>query len=134
MPLTMVSIVNNDLSSMATIEESGRRQALGAGQSLRGGPAAVMESAAAVNYGVGVVHRNQVTDSVRKGRVSVTAADVGDTRVVTDRVGGQVVGQYVDMTGGVSLQAAASGGGGDGITVVEALEAAALSVGDKPVD
>ncbi|CAL1355207.1 unnamed protein product [Linum trigynum] len=67
MPLTMVSIVNNDLSSMATMEESGHRQALGAGQSLRGGPAAVMESAATVNYGVGVVHRNQVTDSVRKG-------------------------------------------------------------------
>ncbi|CAL1411130.1 unnamed protein product [Linum trigynum] len=89
-----------------------------------------MEFVAAINYGIGIVHRNQVTDSVREGEVSVTATNVSGTRVVTDIV----VGQYVDTTGGVSLQAAASGGGGNGITVGEALEAAALSVGDKPVD
>ncbi|CAI0574779.1 unnamed protein product [Linum tenue] len=82
-----------------------------------------MESAAAVNYGVGAVHRNQVT-----------ATDVGGTRVVTKRIVVQVVGKYVDPKGGVPLPAGASGGGSDGITVGEALEAVALSVGDKPVD
>ncbi|CAI0400751.1 unnamed protein product [Linum tenue] len=115
--------------------QAAESRALGAGQSLRGGPAAVMESAAAVNYGAGAVHGNQVTDAVREGGVSVTATDVGGTRIVTERVAGQVVGQYVDPTGGVPLQVAATGGGGgDGITVGDALEAAALSVGDKPVD
>ncbi|CAN1131913.1 Late embryogenesis abundant protein 31 [Linum perenne] len=102
------------------------------GRTPRSGPGAVMGSAATVNYDAGAVDRDQITDSVRDHGVSVSADDVGGARVVTESVAGQVVGQYVDLTAGAGE--VGTEGGGDGITVGEALEAAALSVGDKPVD
>ncbi|CAN1271012.1 Late embryogenesis abundant protein 31 [Linum perenne] len=91
------------------------------GRTPRSGPGAVMGSAATVNYDAGAVDRNQITDSVRDHGVSVSADDVGGARVVTESVAADA--------GEVGTE-----GGGDGITVGEALEAAALSVGDKPVD
>ncbi|CAN0830434.1 Late embryogenesis abundant protein 31 [Linum grandiflorum] len=101
------------------------------GRTPRSGPGAVMGSAATVNYHAGAVDRNQTTDSVRDQGVSVSVADVAGVSVVTETVAGQVVGQYVDPTGGAED---VGRGGEDGITVGEALEAAALSVGEKPVD
>ncbi|XP_015891517.2 late embryogenesis abundant protein D-34 [Ziziphus jujuba] len=102
------------------------------GKTQRGGPAAVMQSAANINEQAGVVSHNQATDVARNQGVSVSEVDVGGNRFVREDVGGQVVGEYVEphmttrSTGAVLDRNA--------ITIGEVLEATALSIGDKPVD
>ncbi|CAN1246720.1 Late embryogenesis abundant protein 31 [Linum grandiflorum] len=99
-----------------------------------------MGSAATVNYHAGAVDRNQTTDSVRDQGVSVSVADVAGVSVVTETVAGQVIyflsHQLISKIQ-IEIQHGKQDvgrGGEDGITVGEALEAAALSVGEKPVD
>ncbi|CAN1246719.1 Late embryogenesis abundant protein 31 [Linum grandiflorum] len=104
------------------------------GRTPRSGPGAVMGSAATVNYHAGAVDRNQTTDSVRDQGVSVSVADVAGVSVVTETVAGQVI-YFLSHQLISKIQTEDVGRGGeDGITVGEALEAAALSVGEKPVD
>ncbi|GMY16689.1 late embryogenesis abundant protein D-34 [Fagus crenata] len=102
------------------------------GQTQKGGPAAVMQSAAAVNERVGAVHHRQATNIARNEGVAVSETEIGGTRVITEEVGGQVVGRYV--TPDVALRNAGSVLSRDAITIGEALEATALSIGDKPID
>ncbi|XP_061367007.1 late embryogenesis abundant protein D-34-like [Gastrolobium bilobum] len=66
------------------------------GQTRRGGPAAVMESAAAKNERAGLVSHNAVTNLARNEGVTISETNVGNNRVITETLGGQVVGQFVD--------------------------------------
>ncbi|KAE8009743.1 hypothetical protein FH972_006162 [Carpinus fangiana] len=137
-------IAPQDASTMQAAES------LALGQTQKGGPAAVMQSAAAVNERIGAVRQRDVSDVARDQGVTVREVDVGGTRVVSEEVGGQaiyfadlqatrsftiqeVVGRYV--TPDVPLRSAAPAlGRRDAVTIGEALEASALSAGDKTVD
>lgn len=60
------------------------------GQTQRGGPAAVMQSAATINERAGVVGHFEASDAARHQGVNVTEAVVDGQRVVVESVGGQV--------------------------------------------
>ncbi|KAL2556757.1 Seed maturation protein [Forsythia ovata] len=100
------------------------------GKIQKGGPAAVMQSAADVNERRGVVRHDDITNIVRDEGATISEADAGGDRVVTEAIGGQVVGQYVQPgdVGATGIDRR------DAITIGEALEATALSAGKKPID
>ncbi|KAI3924980.1 hypothetical protein MKX01_009808 [Papaver californicum] len=118
------------------------------GQTQKGGPASVMQSAATQNVRAGVVGRTQVTGAAADQGVTVSETDLPGGRVVSEAVEGQVVGSFVQpgSAQGTTSQVAYGGDGGVGggndidigeagkITIGEALEATALTAGDKPVD
>ncbi|GLU03545.1 hypothetical protein SLE2022_207380 [Rubroshorea leprosula] len=97
--------------------------------------AAVMNSAAAANEKAGLVRHDQGTGMVGREGVSVTKSrdiDSGNV-VVTKAVGDQIVGQHAhqdvpppSQTRTVDLNA--------NVSIGEALEATAMSIGDKPID
>ncbi|KAG1358671.1 putative Late embryogenesis abundant protein D-34 [Cocos nucifera] len=64
------------------------------GQTQKGGTAAVMQSAANRNERAGLVGHRDVSGLLADQGVSVTDADLPGSRVVTESVGGQVVGRY----------------------------------------
>ncbi|MED6106802.1 hypothetical protein PIB30_007829 [Stylosanthes scabra] len=65
------------------------------GETPKGGPAAVMESAAARNQRAGVVGCKDVTNIAQNEGVTVSIdTDESDNHVITETLGGQVVGQY----------------------------------------
>ncbi|XP_072974218.1 LOW QUALITY PROTEIN: late embryogenesis abundant protein D-34-like [Typha angustifolia] len=103
------------------------------GQTRKGGPAAVMQSAATVNERVGAVRHDQASDIPREQGVTVTETRVPGGRVVTEFVAGQAVGQCMEADPTI-------GGGGVGaveptkLTIGEALEAAAIAAGNQPVE
>ncbi|XP_008224307.1 PREDICTED: late embryogenesis abundant protein D-34-like [Prunus mume] len=103
------------------------------GQTQKGGPAAVMQSAATRNERSGLVRHDQATDVGGNEGVTVTETDVPGSRIVTEAVGGQVIGQYVQPT---PVAQVAAGGfmEQNAITIGEALEASAQTAGDKPID
>ncbi|XP_057780775.1 late embryogenesis abundant protein D-34-like [Salvia miltiorrhiza] len=106
------------------------------GKTIKGGPAAVLQSAADFNERCGVVGHDDMTGAVRDRGATVAEADVGGYRIVTEAVGGQVLGQYgvpLEMETDHSKSTVASGDD-DAVTIGEALEATALSAGNKPVD
>ncbi|NP_001292935.1 late embryogenesis abundant protein D-34-like [Jatropha curcas] len=108
--------------------QSAESQVLGEPQ--RGGPASVMQSAANVNVRTGAVERDDVSDVVREQGINVAEIDIGGTRVITEKVGGEVVGQYVQPRVPATYPMP-----GMDITMGEALEATAYSAaGDKPID
>ncbi|PUZ42746.1 hypothetical protein GQ55_9G607100 [Panicum hallii var. hallii] len=121
------------------------------GQTLRGGPAAAMQSAATTNERMGVVGHDQATDATAVQGVTVAETRVPGGRIVTEFVAGQAVGQYLarddDATAGGGAGAGAGAGdaarGGSAaagvvdntkVTIGEALEATALAAGDEPVE
>ncbi|XP_054785023.1 late embryogenesis abundant protein D-34-like [Prosopis cineraria] len=77
----------------AAIMQSAEAQVLGATQ--KGGPAALMESAAAINERVGLVSHYAVTNLARNQGVTISETNEGRGRVVTQTLGGQVVGKYM---------------------------------------
>nr|AWJ68112.1 late embryogenesis abundant [Cleistogenes songorica] len=91
------------------------------GQTLKGGPAATMQSAATTNERMGVVGHDQATDATAMQGVTVSETRVPGGRMFTEFVAGQAVGQAVaqDVTK---------------VTIGEALEATALAAGDVPVE
>uniref|UniRef100_A0ACD5WII8 Uncharacterized protein n=1 Tax=Avena sativa TaxID=4498 RepID=A0ACD5WII8_AVESA len=111
------------------------------GETVNGGPAATMQSAATRNERMGVVAHDQATDATAEHGVSVSETRVPGGRIVTELVAGQAVGQCLapdddaPAVGGV-----AGGGGGAGvaagtkITIGEALEAAGYAAGSRPVE
>nr|XP_017238160.1 PREDICTED: late embryogenesis abundant protein D-34-like isoform X1 [Daucus carota subsp. sativus] len=99
------------------------------GKTLKGGAAAVMQSAAAVNLQRGVVGRDEAKDH----GVMVSQDEVAGKRIITEAVGGEVVGQYV-QPGKIHMKSPAGALADDAITIGEALENATLTAGDKPVD
>lgn len=60
------------------------------GQTQKGGPAAVMQSAATRNERSGLVRHDQATDVGGNEGVTVTETDVPGSRIITEAVGGQV--------------------------------------------
>lgn len=115
----------------AALMQATENQALG--QTQKGGPAAVMQSAAAVNSAVGLVGREDISHVARNQGVSVSETKVGGNRVITESVGSQVVGQFVEPD--VPMNTPGSVLDPNAITIGEALEASALTrAGDKPLD
>ncbi|XP_065863295.1 late embryogenesis abundant protein D-34-like [Euphorbia lathyris] len=101
------------------------------GQTKKGGPAATMQSAATRNERAGVVGHFDASEAATEQGVTVTETDIPGTRIVTERVGGQVVGQYVEPT---PVQGLSAGSVQNAITIGEALEATAQTCGMKVVD
>lgn len=101
------------------------------GQTQKGRAAAVMQAAATRNERAGVVGHQDFTDLVGDQGVDVKEIDVPGTRIITESVAGQVVGQYEEAT---PVQQAAIDIQQSAITIGEALEASAQSAGNKPVD
>ncbi|RVW54766.1 Late embryogenesis abundant protein D-34 [Vitis vinifera] len=103
------------------------------GNTQKGGPAAVMNSAATKNERAGLVSHEQVTDVVATDGVTISQANVAGSRIITEAVGDQVVGEYARPPP-VAMTSPASALDRDAITIGEALQATALSAGNKPVD
>ncbi|KAF5465717.1 hypothetical protein F2P56_015698, partial [Juglans regia] len=128
--------VSGDLASMpvapqdAAMMQTAERMALG--QKQKGGPAAVMQSAATRNERAGLVGHRDFSDVTGELGVTVTETDVPGSRMITESVAGQVVGQSVEPT--AVQQAAVEVIEQSAITIGEALEATAQSAGNKPVD
>ncbi|XVF80804.1 hypothetical protein PTKIN_Ptkin15bG0104900 [Pterospermum kingtungense] len=123
------------------------------GKTLDAGAASDVQSAADRNLRSGVVGRNQGNEVVQREGVTVSnSRDAQGNVVVTEAIADQIVGQYVPFdvrrttpsptptpTRGDSQWTAPSptppvAVNPTGITIGEALEATAISVGDKPVD
>ncbi|KAI3449654.1 hypothetical protein Pfo_006319 [Paulownia fortunei] len=105
------------------------------GQVQKGGPAAVMQSAADVNVRRGVLGRDDATAATRQHGVSITETDVGGQRVITEAVGGEIVGRYVVAGQVERTDPPLSALSPVAVTIGQALESVALSsAGDKPVD
>ncbi|MED6194799.1 hypothetical protein PIB30_031899 [Stylosanthes scabra] len=65
------------------------------GETPKGGPAAVMESAAARNQKAGVVGCKDVTNIAQNEGVTISIdTNESGNHVITETLGGQVVGQY----------------------------------------
>lgn len=61
------------------------------GQTIKGGPASVLQSAADFNERRGVVGHDDMTGAVRDRGATIAEANIGGYRVVTEAVGGQVI-------------------------------------------
>ncbi|XP_070044750.1 late embryogenesis abundant protein D-34-like [Nicotiana tomentosiformis] len=120
----------------ATIMQSAESIALG--HVPKGGPASIMQSATAQNERIGAVSRDDMTDIARDEGVTVSQAEVGGTRLVSEAVGGEVVGQYIYPSEAGDGERAAryptTGVQSESTTIGEALEAVALTAGDKPIE
>ncbi|GJN09019.1 hypothetical protein PR202_ga26986 [Eleusine coracana subsp. coracana] len=110
------------------------------GQTLKGGPAAAMQSAATANERLGVVGHGQATDATAVQGVTVSETRIPGGRMVTEFVAGQAVGQYFAPDdaaaggSGVGVGGAAAAADMTKVTIGEALEATALAAGDTPVE
>ncbi|KAK4855292.1 hypothetical protein QYF36_005754 [Acer negundo] len=104
------------------------------GKTKKGGPASAMQSAANQNERAGLVGHHDVTDIAGEQGVSVSEIDVPGSRIITEAVGGQVVGQYVEPTPVAPTVAAVGAVQQGSITIGEALEATSQTASDKPVD
>ncbi|XP_038880249.1 late embryogenesis abundant protein 47-like [Benincasa hispida] len=105
------------------------------GKTLQGGAAAAIQSAAAQNEMAGLVGCGNDTGNVVADDVSMTETDMSRRRVITELAGRQVVtqhGERVPIASLSTLNPHEEGGGG--ITIGEALEATAISAGEKPVE
>ncbi|GAA0148216.1 hypothetical protein LIER_07723 [Lithospermum erythrorhizon] len=103
------------------------------GQPQTGGPADAMQLAAARNVSAGLVGQQDVTEIARREGVTVMETDVPGSRIVTEAVGGQVIGQFVQA---VPVPKGVEGGDvhQTNITIGEALEAAGKTMGNRPLD
>ncbi|KAM6578830.1 hypothetical protein CsatB_030667 [Cannabis sativa] len=102
------------------------------GKTLKGGSAAVMESAAALNERLGLSGHNNASNLRREEGVTVSQKTRHGSRVVTEAIGGQVVRELSEAVVGSGTPGAVLDK--DSVNIGEALEAAALSMGDKTVD
>ncbi|CAN1807875.1 Late embryogenesis abundant protein 31 [Linum perenne] len=103
------------------------------GKTQKGGPAAAMQSAATFNERAGLVGHHQATEVTSVEGVTVTETDIPGARIITESVGGQVLGQYLEPTPILGVEAV-SVVAQDAITIGEALEATGRTSGEKPVD
>ncbi|KAI4311001.1 hypothetical protein MLD38_035939 [Melastoma candidum] len=109
------------------------------GRTTRGGAAAIMQSAAARNEKAGLVAPGDLNSVAVEGGVTVTETDLPGRRVITESIGGQIVGQFsqrapLHMMTPATIYQQDNGKSGGLITIGEALEAAILTVGQKPVE
>ncbi|PIA31753.1 hypothetical protein AQUCO_04900207v1 [Aquilegia coerulea] len=108
------------------------------GHTLKGGPAAVMQSAATRNERAGVVGHKDLTDIVGDEGMTAVETNLPGKRILTESVAGQVIGKYTEDVSTEKTPTAAVRVDNviidDKITIGEALEASALAAGEKPVD
>jgi hypothetical protein len=107
------------------------------GQPQRGSPAAAMQAAAVINEASGqcLVGRHGIAEMAKDHIISVTETSADGRRVVTEAIDGQILGRRVEPDAhSVPMNMGSAAIDGDPITIGEALEAAGLSAGDKPVD
>ncbi|KAM1468444.1 hypothetical protein ACFX2I_033403 [Malus domestica] len=125
------------------------------GHTLKGGAASIMQSAATENEKAGVVGSSDVNADVVGDGVSVKEADLPGRRIISESMGGQgpnsnkrkvdhekqrkihelVVGQYRQRAPLAAPNTIQPVGGSAGqITIGEALEATAMTAGQKPVE
>ncbi|MQM18082.1 hypothetical protein Taro_051068 [Colocasia esculenta] len=124
--LARETVAPRDAAMMQTAEN------LVIGQTQKGGPAAVMQSVATYNERAGFVGHGDISRVPAEQGVSVTETDTTGRRIVTESVGGQVVGEYFTPAPvGTTTPAGTLTSGA--LTIGEALEAAALTAGEKPV-
>ncbi|KAH7573784.1 hypothetical protein ACOSP7_007651 [Xanthoceras sorbifolium] len=102
------------------------------GRTQKGGPASLMQSAADQNERAGLVGHRDVTDIAGEQGVTVIETDVPGSRIITEKIGGQVVGEYVEPT--PVTETVVIGAVQGAITIGEALEASARTAVTKPVD
>ncbi|KAK9137367.1 hypothetical protein Sjap_007961 [Stephania japonica] len=127
----------------AAMMQSAELQVLG-GAMQKGGAAAAMQSAASRNESAGFVSHHEVCAGIQEG-MTVTETEVPGRLIVSESVDGQLVEQYtmgepeqpplplepVLPAKGLS---GTTTGTSEQITIGEALEASAMTAGDKPVD
>ncbi|XP_075507591.1 late embryogenesis abundant protein D-34-like [Primulina tabacum] len=101
------------------------------GEVPKGGVAATMQSAASWNERRGVVGHNDITDIVSDQGAAVSQTDVDGCRIITEAIGGQIVGRYGQPR---EVTRANPDVDPDACTIGEALEATAISAAYKPVD
>ncbi|VAI89130.1 unnamed protein product [Triticum turgidum subsp. durum] len=133
--LAVQAIAPRDAEAMRTAEESVQGvqvpQASGGGFSA----AVAMETAAAYNQAVGAVRPGQASEAATKQGITVTQTAVPGGRIVTEFVAGQVVGQYsVADQAMMQQQQQQVEEDASKVTIGEAMEAAALSAGDRPLE
>ncbi|KAK7269249.1 hypothetical protein RIF29_21969 [Crotalaria pallida] len=111
------------------------------GKTQKGGAAAAMQAAATKNEKRGVVGHEEMSKIASDGGVTVAETDGSGKSVISESIGGQVVGQFSHkvpintMTPPSLVEEMGIGAGGSvGITIGEALEATALTAGKKPVE
>ncbi|KAL2922622.1 Late embryogenesis abundant protein 31, partial [Bienertia sinuspersici] len=111
------------------------------GQTQKGGPAAAMQAAATVNERAGLVGHLDASDAAAQQGVSVTQTELPGACVITESLGGQVIGQTIQPRPvgqgkpGTLPQGGMGGAGATGkVTIGEALEAVAITAGDKTVE
>ncbi|KAK1644127.1 hypothetical protein QYE76_061932 [Lolium multiflorum] len=118
----------------AALLQSAEDTVQGLGQTQKGGPAAVMQSAATLNARAGHVGRAQLSGPVADAGVAVTETEFPSHRVVTESVAGQVVGRLVAPPP-VAAKEPSGALEQDAVTIGRALEAAAAAgAGGKVVD
>ncbi|OWM74271.1 late embryogenesis abundant protein D-34-like [Punica granatum] len=129
--------VSGDLASKPIAPEDAAMmqtaEAMVFGQTQKDGPAAVIQSAAPCNERAGLVGHRDITDVTGDQGVTIIETDVPGSRIITESIAGQVVGQYVQFTP-VQRPGPAAAADQSTITIGEALEAAAQTMGGKPVD
>lgn len=103
------------------------------GKTKTGGPASVMQSASKFNEEAGLVGHTDVNDVTAEEGVNVTEVQLPVGRIISESVAGQVVGQYAQPEP-LQQRSTAPVLEQNGITIGEALEASALTAGDKPMD
>lgn len=135
--LAVQAIAPRDAEAMRTAEES--VQGVQAPQASGGGfsAAVAMETAAAYNQAVGAVRPGQASDEATKQGITVTQTAVPGGRIVTEFVAGQVVGQYSVADQAMMQQQQQQQvveEDSSKVTIGEAMEAAALSAGDRPLE
>ncbi|KAH0637142.1 hypothetical protein KY289_037057 [Solanum tuberosum] len=104
------------------------------GKNQKGGPASVMQAAAAKNERSGHVSHEDTTQLAGDEGVTVAETKLPGRRIITESVAGQVLGRYVEP---LPVTAAATTEGDveeAPITIGEALAATALTAGEKPVE
>ncbi|KAK9160993.1 hypothetical protein Syun_007334 [Stephania yunnanensis] len=128
----------------AAMMQSAERQILG-GAIEKGGAAAAMQSAASRNESAGFVSHREVCAGDQEG-MTVTETEIPGRRIITKSIDGQLVEQYtvgepeqqplppgpVLPTKGISSYTPTRTN--EQITIGEALEASAMTAGDKPLD
>ncbi|KAM0850911.1 hypothetical protein ACQ4PT_052786 [Festuca glaucescens] len=136
--LAVQAIAPRDAEAMRSAEDSVPGvpipQASGGGFSA----AVAMETAAAYNQGVGAVQPGQASFAATTKGITVTQTAVPGGRVVTEFVAGQVVGQYSvanqAMMEQPQRQQQVVEEDTSKVAIGEAMEAAALSAGERPVE
>jgi len=135
--LAVQAIAPMDAAAMRSVEESVPGVPVPTASGGGFSAAVAMETAAAYNEAVGAVHSGQASDAATKQGITVTQTGVPGGRIVTEFVAGQVVGQYsvADQTMmGQQEQQQFEEEDSSKVTIGEAMEAAALSAGNRPVE